>query len=147
MKVTNDVVQAVSKAFSEVEGLLPMKYCQFESLVAEKLKENLSPFYEKCSIERMYTITPEEEVDLDRAGIGGLKVEMWNEKMHFKISCRKGKDEMDFFAVARATLMRLYKHRLLGEAPKWRDEVTEETIVPVIHEYWVEKKDGGWIEK
>jgi hypothetical protein len=139
MKVTNDVVQAVNKAFSEVERLLPMRYCQFESLVAEKLKESLSPFCEKCGIERIYTITPEGRIDLAKAGIGGLRVEMWNEKMHFRISCRKGKDEMNFFAVVRATLMRLYKYRLLGEPPKWRDEVTEETIVPVIHEYWVDE--------
>jgi hypothetical protein len=136
-EILNDITQATYKAISEVVKLLPVNYYQFELLIAQKIKESLSPFCKECNVKRLYTITPEEEVDLARAGVSGLRIEMWNEKMHFRISCRKGKDETNFSAIIRVTIMRLYKYSLAGETTKWKEEITEETIVPVIHEYWV----------
>ena len=138
--VEKEILNGIKQAISEVVKLLPINYYQFELLIAQKIKENLSPFCKECDVKRLHIITCEEEVDLDRAGVSGLRIEMWNEKICFGIFCKKEKDETNFFVIIRATIMRLYKYRLSGEATKWKEEIIEETIVPVIHEYWVERR-------
>jgi len=138
MKVTNDVLQAVNKALSEVDKLLPMRYSQFEPIMVGKLKESLSSFGENV-IERVYFVTPPEALDFDEARVSGLRVKVFNEKMWFKVYCKKGGDALLFHVVIVPTVMHLYKYMLVGESPNLREEVTEEIIVPTIHGYWVEE--------
>jgi hypothetical protein len=130
------IEQAVRQALLEVEKSLPLKYDKFEATVIQKLREHLSQNYSQCDINRTYGF-PYCGRNFTSASVDFLSVDMWNDEMHFKVYCKGDNDEANLLVVLRTTIMKLHKYKLLG-FPPWKEEIETETIVPVIHSYWIE---------